>query len=330
VNDVVDVVLDGGGSTTRTGVAISGRLLTSTTGPSVNPYSVGKALASRELRNALQHAVTMRPEGSTIRAVCLATSAVSDNSTLEDTADAARTSAARTPELSKAEWVVTNDVPPLLLDESGELVVVVCGTGTSFVARGADGRVARASGREYLLSDEGGGFDIGLRGLRAVVRAADGRGPATDLTAAATQLGGSVDALCAMVTGRDDVKPFVASFAPNVLVAASVGDRVARDIVEDAAAELVTGISAVADSASLSRPIRVRMSGSLLVGDHDALRLALAVQVDRDVHLGPVTRSPLELVAAFVHAVCESSLDVTGVRSAFPFSHDPSVSGPLN
>jgi N-acetylglucosamine kinase-like BadF-type ATPase len=223
---------------------------------------------------------------------------------------------------------VTNDVPPPLLDASGELVVVVCGTGTSFVARGADGRVARASGREYLLSDEGGGFDIGLRGLRAVVRAADGRGPATDLTAAATQLGGSVDALCAMVTGRDDVKPFIASFAPNVLVAATVGDRVARDIVEYAAAELVTGISAVTDSASLSPPIRVRMSGSLLVGDHDALRLALARQVDHDVQLSPVTRSPLELVAAFVDAVCESSLDVTGVRSVFPFGHYPSVNGP--
>jgi hypothetical protein len=69
VNEVVDIVVDGGGSTTRTGVAISGRLLTSTTGPSVNPYSVGKALASRELRNVLQYAVTMRPKGSTVRAV---------------------------------------------------------------------------------------------------------------------------------------------------------------------------------------------------------------------------------------------------------------------
>lgn len=328
MNEAVDIVVDGGGSMTRTGVAMSGRLLTSTTGPSVNPYSVGKALASRELRNALQHAITMRPKGSTVRAVCLAISAVSDNSTLEDIADIARTSAAGTPGLSKAEWVVTNDVPPLLLDDSGELVVVVCGTGTSFVARGAGGRVARASGREYLLSDEGGGFDIGLRGLRAVVRAADGRGPATDLTVAAAQLGGSVDALCAMVTGREDVKPFVASFAPNVLVAAAVGDRVACDIVEYAAAELVTGISAVASKAALTPPIRVRMSGSLLVGDHDALRLALACQVGGDIQLGPVTRSPLELAAALVHAVCESSLDVTAIRSAFPFIHSPSVTGP--
>jgi N-acetylglucosamine kinase-like BadF-type ATPase len=315
----VDLVVDGGGSTTRLGLARAGRIFASVDTPSTNRHSVGTTSAQRHLTVALQRVTSMLPEGTTIRAACLAMSGVSDRASLEDVLRAAQVSAAHLPDLAGAEWVVTNDVAPLLLDEAGELVVVVCGTGTSFVARGPDGTVARASGREYLLSDEGGGFDIGLRGLRAVVRASDGRGPATDLKAAAMQLAGSVDDLCAAVTGRDDVKPFVASFAAHVLAAAAAGDGVANTIVQDAAVELATGIGAVSDRALLSAPLRVRTSGSLLVGDHEVLRSALERVIDRDIELAPVSRTPLELVAAFVQAVCEDSLDVAGLLQAFPF-----------
>ena len=46
----------------------------------------------------------------------------------------------------------------------------------------ADGKEARASGWGYLLGDEGSGYDIAIKGLRAVARAADGRGRPTELT----------------------------------------------------------------------------------------------------------------------------------------------------
>lgn len=317
-----DLVVDGGGSTTRVGLASAGRVLFTAEGPSANHYSVGTASALRHLSTALRRAASMRPEGAIIRGACLAMSGIMDDASLEEVSRVAQTSVADAG-LADAELIVTNDVAPLLLDRSGEVVVVVCGTGTSFVARGPEGVVARASGREYLLSDEGGGFDIGLRGMRAVVRAADGRGPATDLTAAATQWAGSVDALVAAVNRRADVKPFVASFAARVLEAAAGGDEVARSIVDHAAAELAVGITAVADRAHSSRPLRVRMSGSLLVGEHEVLRAALERLLEDDVELAPVSRTTLELVSVFADAVRTRSPDVAGLIQAFPLSHRP-------
>jgi N-acetylglucosamine kinase-like BadF-type ATPase len=316
----LDLVIDGGGSTTRVGLASAGRVLFMAEGPSANHYSVGTTSALRHLSTALQQAALMRPEGAIIRAACLAMSGIVDNASLAEVSRAAQTSAADAPGLSGVEWIITNDVAPLLLDQAGELVVVVCGTGTSFVARGPDGTVARASGREYLLSDEGGGFDIGLHGMRAVVRSADGRGPATDLTAAALQWAGSVDALTAAVNGRDDFKAFVASFAAQVLETAAAGDEVACAIVHDAAVELAVGISAVADRAHLSRPLRVRTNGSLLVGEYDVLLIALERVIEDDVELAPISRTTLELVSIFADAVRAGSPDVAGLIQVFPFS----------
>ena len=55
--------------------------------------------------------------------------------------------------------------------------MVLAGTGS--IAYGADhtGRTARAGGYGFLLADEGSGYWLGHQALRAVVRAADGRGP---------------------------------------------------------------------------------------------------------------------------------------------------------
>src|SRR5262245_40133550 len=61
-------------------------------------------------------------------------------------------------------------------------IVVVAGTGSIAYGRDARGRAARAGGWGYVLGDEGSGYWIGRQALQAVVRSADGRGPATSLT----------------------------------------------------------------------------------------------------------------------------------------------------
>ncbi|MCV6971956.1 ATPase, partial [Mycobacterium bohemicum] len=54
-------------------------------------------------------------------------------------------------------------------------------TGAVALAIGADGALRTADGWGPLLGDEGGGAWIGAAGLRAALRAHDGRGPATAL-----------------------------------------------------------------------------------------------------------------------------------------------------
>ena len=58
------------------------------------------------------------------------------------------------------------------------------GTGSICYGRNEQGQAARGGGWGYILGDEGSGYWIGRRALAAVVRHADGRGPATTLTAA--------------------------------------------------------------------------------------------------------------------------------------------------
>ncbi len=69
----------------------------------------------------------------------------------------------------------------------GAGVVVVAGTGSIAYGRDAQGRAARAGGWGYVLGDEGSGYWLGRHALRAVVRAADGRGRTTSLTPACSR-----------------------------------------------------------------------------------------------------------------------------------------------
>lgn len=62
-------------------------------------------------------------------------------------------------------------------------ILCVVGTGSSVRAVGPRGDVVQVGGWGQLLGDEGSGYRIGLDGLRAVMRASDGREPRTSLSA---------------------------------------------------------------------------------------------------------------------------------------------------
>ena len=318
-------VVDGGGSTTRAALAAGTRLVRRIDGPSCNDVTVGLARASENLASLLARLCDSPPsEGAEF--ACLALSAASTPDAL------ARFRAAFAPLLEAAlprscsAYVVTNDIVPLLYDPAlpPERVVAICGTGTGYAARDGAGRCARASAREYLLADEGGGFDIGLRGLRAVVRAADRRGGATTLSAALLEWDPrlrTIEALHEAVYAHPAPKELVASFAPFVLRAAAQDD-VAAAIVEDAAGEIATGIAAVADVLELGGAPALVLCGSLLTGGEPLLRervlARLAAADRRRFALVPADADPLTALARFAASVLETSELVESVGRAFP------------
>jgi N-acetylglucosamine kinase-like BadF-type ATPase len=152
-------------------------------------------------------------------------------------------------------------------DETG--VLVVCGTGSLVYGRTADGRERFVGGRGPALGDGGSGFDIGLRALRAAVRASDGRGPSTLLERLIPERIGlaSVDDLVAWISPF--AKDRIAGVAPIAFEAASAGDAVARRIIESAADELARCITIVArelwpSGAGRGGPASVVLSGGVL------------------------------------------------------------------
>jgi N-acetylglucosamine kinase-like BadF-type ATPase len=130
--------------------------------------------------------------------------------------------------------------------------VVIAGTGAIAQGRDAHGHVHRTGGWGYLAGDEGGGYDLGVRALRAVYRAFDGRGPGTRLTELLLEHYRAPDLrrLRASLYGPSTIRARIAASAEVVGRVAAAGDAVALALLRDAAAalaDLVTGVLAALD-----------------------------------------------------------------------------------
>lgn len=143
-------------------------------------------------------------------------------------------------------------------------VVLVVGTGAVALGMGLDGTMRRADGWGPWLGDEGGGAWIGLQGLRAVLRAADGRGPATALLVMAEARFGPLSGLAAMVEGHASPPRLAAGFAGDVAAAAASGDKVAAGLLRQAAASLATTVQATGSRVAAGGPVRFALAGGLL------------------------------------------------------------------
>ncbi len=144
-------------------------------------------------------------------------------------------------------------------------VVLAIGTGSVTLAA-SDTRTAKVDGWGYLLGDAGSGFWLGRAGLDAVMRAYDGRGPATALSTPAVDVFGPEDEMYMRLQGDTRRVSLVASFARTVVEAAAAGDAVALSITQGAAEELaVSGTSALSRTGWMpGSPARASWVGSLL------------------------------------------------------------------
>ena len=177
--------------------------------------------------------------------------------------------------------VVTNDARIAFVAGSPERVglALVCGTGSIAWGRNRQGEIARSGGWGWHVGDEGSGFWIGEKAIRAVLRAVDGRGPATSLDRALSEHFeiARPEQILYAIYDREFPRTRVAKFAPRVEEAALAGDRVAVGILSDAAKELVQAASSVRDRLGLEEgPYDVVLSGGTF-----AAVPGLATQVGR-------------------------------------------------
>ena len=119
-------------------------------------------------------------------------------------------------------------------------VIVIAGTGSIALGMNAAGEEARSGGYGPTFSDEGSGYDISRRALKAIAASFDGRSPQTLLTERITRELGVTSAadLPSVIYSNDARPPKIASLAKLVAAAAREGDPVARQILAEAGAEL--------------------------------------------------------------------------------------------
>jgi len=188
-------------------------------------------------------------------------------------------------------------------------IVIICGTGSIAYGRNTPNEAARSGGWGHLLGDEGSGYWIGCRALRAVARAADGRGPATTLSARVLAHFGveRPSDLIHEVYDRPLRHSVIAQVARAVQAARDEGDEVATAILEEAAHELI------AAARSVTKRLRMEedafdfvVAGGVVTGVPwiaDELRRRLPAIAPR----GRVKRLELEPAVGAVHlAVAEA------------------------
>lgn len=211
--------------------------------------------------------------------------------------DYARDRAAFAPHLQPlaANVHLTNDAELVLsaLDNAG--VALIAGTGSIALGRDAHGKIKRVGGWGYIFGDEGSGYDIGCRCLRAAVRAFDGRGPASSLLSLILshwQLQNASDLIGKVYASKD--RALVASLSALAFNAARAGDAVAADIVQQTARELA--LTALAASDSVYAPgeaLSLAMGGGLLQHEADYRdRVLDAIRQKRPIEKAVVVDDP--------------------------------------
>ena len=145
-------------------------------------------------------------------------------------------------------------------------ILILSGTGSCCYGRTPDNRTARVGGWGHIIGDKGSGYEIGLNALKAVAHHLDVSGQWSVLGQNLLQtllLNEPEDLIDWAKTAS---KPDIAALAVSVFEAADKGDKIAVQILQEAAESLAGDGAACARKLVKSRaPVQFVLAGSVLL-----------------------------------------------------------------
>lgn len=154
------------------------------------------------------------------------------------------------------EFILVNDIVIAL--ESGtdnpNALALISGTGSNCYGRNEAGQIAKTGGMDYLLTDQGSGFYIGSKLLKAVVKSFDGRGQKTimeDLVCQYFHISSITD-LKTVVYNPNLTKPEISDLGLICFQAMEQGDALAKNIIDQAIQELILMAKTVINKLQIS------------------------------------------------------------------------------
>lgn len=179
---------------------------------------------------------------------------------------------------------ITGDQETALCGAHGKEVgvILIAGTGSICYGQNEAGQSHRAGGYGHLIDDEGSGYSIGRDLLSAVVRAHDGRIPATPITGMVyKQLQmESIQQIIRFVYDQRTNKKDIAALAPILSQACALGDETALAIAGKCAHSLLELVVPVVEKLSLQSGT-VAMAGSVLLKNSDVRSGLIASLAER-------------------------------------------------
>ena len=246
------VGVDGGGTKTEAVILDSDQRIIGEgrAGPS-NPVRVGIATAAASVREAIDKACAMakvRRDDLVAAEIGLA------GARRRELRDRMREALSMLG-IGDIEVVTDADIALYGATDGAPGIVVIAGTGSICCGVNSRGKRFCAGGWGPIAGDEGGGSWIARRALRAVAHASDGRGPKTALTdsACAYFRVSNADDLVTAIYAPSITNERLAGFGKNVIDAAQQKDRIAQQIIAEAASELALAAITVIRSLRMER-----------------------------------------------------------------------------
>ncbi|MFG2039681.1 N-acetylglucosamine kinase [Dactylosporangium sp. NPDC048998] len=218
-------------------------------------------------------------------------------------------------------------------------LLLLAGTGAVAAAFAGGALTHRCDGYGWLLGDEGSAVWLGREGLRAVMRALDGRGPRTDLTEPLSAALGvpagpglaedsEAHAQRLLRAAFDRPPAALGALAPVVSDLAAAGDPVARGLTADAAGHLLHALATVArrgGPGEIGAGPAVMLAGSVLLSPGpvaERVRAGVREQFGaepveaRDGAAGAAWLAILQVSGVPVDAATHARLTRAGLRGA--------------
>jgi len=164
-------------------------------------------------------------------------------------------------------------------------VVFIAGTGSVAYGVNKRGKRVRVGGWGHFVGDEGSGYWVGKEGVRAALRAYDGRGKDTKLRDYMVEYFGAdtPDGIIGRIYSSKTPKTLLGGFAPYVVKAATENDEVAVKIIEKAVDEIVLAYKAAVRKLGFSNVgDKLAITGGFYLGSKVLLRPLLIKRLEEE------------------------------------------------
>lgn len=195
-------------------------------------------------------------------------------------------------------------------------VIVIAGTGSIVYGIGEDGVAKRAGGYGQWYADEGSGFRIAHKALRAILMAQDGRIKPVSFEKPALKFLKlkQPNDLILWATKKNTagtIKTDIASVAPFVIEAAKKGDKMAKQILKEEIDELVLAVRTVVKGIKSKGLPRVVLVGGVVENNPSYFNaMKKAIQKDiKGIQVSPPKACPA--VGAVIGAAKKAGIEIT-------------------
>lgn len=144
--------------------------------------------------------------------------------------------------------------------------ILICGTGSIMFGKDAEGNIHRVGGCGRIIGDEGGGYNLGRKGLISAAKYFDGRGAKTELIKIICdefKIENQPQLINEVYRNNFDI----ASIARFVIDAAEISDKVCIKIVDEEIEELILHLHAM-NSLLKVDPFNVALVGGILTNEN--------------------------------------------------------------